>query len=618
MANILFGILQWAGLVASFWGYFYCVKKISNASNFFIPISVFSAIAVFVYFGGLLNSLFPVSCIIYLLGFICFAIYIKDLWQHQISLKVKPTLFSICFTICTCIFIGFLFHANFEHYDNFSHWALIVKQLISADAFPDASTKIIEFQNYPLGTASFIYYICRFTSHSEGVMLASQGCLIFACFLAMFGTIKEKKRFLLYSILGAGCSILIVFNISIRINNLLVDFVLPMMSLAGISISYLYQKKRKTQWFLLIPVLGLLTIVKSTGVIFASIVVLYTLSVDYHKGYVIHVRKFISTCVRILLVYLPIILWQIRMKTVFAGVTNKFELSAAGAENGLNGKTMDDIKNIIQMFLTNMVNVNNRSVIGFILFQVFAMVMIFIVYHYLHKSWKLKKRLIQLDIILALYYIGILAMYIFAMPLDEAITLAGVERYASSIILFFGGSILLCTTIDIENSFAYKIGEVETYKAYKSAHTKKLYQRGIIATCILCVTFLLSEFNGLHYVQNQYSTSFPARLSAITTDRWIQGGQVDTNRYLLYASDKENQMTNYYVQYVTKYFLYAQTVDGVCSFYEDNLLNLLSQYDYLIIAETDYHEKYLMKKYFHINGDLGIYSTKELLAEQTD
>jgi len=605
---------KWIVMIISLTGYSYILRKKSKAEVYFIPISVLSAISLCVYFGGMINLLFPISCAVLIGGILCFIRFLMDLIKH----RVKPfglSLFGICFTICAAVFIAFLFQASFQHYDNYSHWALIIKQLLCTNAFPDASSKMIEFSNYPLGTASLIYYVCRFTSHSEGIMLAAQGSLIFACFLAMFGVIKEKKRFLLYSFLGAGCSRLIVFNISIRINNLLVDFVLPMMTLAALSISYRYQENDKLQFILLIPILGLLTIVKSTGVIFSSIAVLYVISLALKKKTVSWKRKAVRI-LQLLFAYLPIVLWQIRQKTVFSGVSNKFDVSASAAKSGLAGKTAEDIQKIVRLFLSNMLNVGNRSVLGFLLFQCTAMIAIFFAYHFMHKKWRLKKRLIQLDIILVLYYAGILAMYIFSMPLAEAITLAGVERYASSIILLFGGAILLCMTVDIENSFTYKIGEVDSYKSYKSAKTKKLYQQGVAVTCILCVTFLLSEFNGLVYIQNTYADSFPARLSAITGDRWYTGGKIDKNRYLLYASDNEGQMTDYYVQYVTKYFLFAEHVDGVCVFYEDNLENLLSQYDYIIIAETDPYEHYLMKKHFGINGSVGIYSTKDLLSKK--
>lgn len=47
------------------------------------------------------------------------------------------------------------------------------------------------------------------------------------------------------------------------------------------------------------------------------------------------------------------------------------------------------------------------------------------------------------DISIVTYYIGILLMYLTAMPTDEALELAGFERYASSIVIFAFGCLTM-------------------------------------------------------------------------------------------------------------------------------------------------------------------------------
>ncbi|WP_313578786.1 hypothetical protein [Lacrimispora sp.] len=58
------------------------------------------------------------------------------------------------------------------------------------------------------------------------------------------------------------------------------------------------------------------------------------------------------------------------------------------------------------------------------------------------------------------------------------------------------------------------------------------------------------------------------------------------------------------MQYIGKFMLYASNVDGICGFYEDNLINLLISYDYLIIVESDGEAKHF---YFGVSGQEGIY-----------
>ena len=73
------------------------------------------------------------------------------------------------------------------HYDNFSHWALVVKDLLLTGELPGADTSLIPFRDYPPGTSVFIFYICRYLGHSQGMMLLAQNSVLLACFFALFG-----------------------------------------------------------------------------------------------------------------------------------------------------------------------------------------------------------------------------------------------------------------------------------------------------------------------------------------------------------------------------------------------------------------------------------------------
>ena len=132
----------------------------------------------------------------------------------------------------------------------------------------------------------------------------------------------------------------------------------------------------------------------------------------------------------------------------------------------------------------------------------------------------------------------------------------------------------------------------------------------------ICIITLLSEYNGLLYNQQEYTSSLPYEVEQVVKDRWST--QEDTNKYLVYASDKNSQVTNYYLQYITRYDLFASDVDGICLFYEDNLINLLKDYDCLIIVEQDASEQALLKKYFNCTGKKQNYKVSDLFENRTD
>ncbi|WP_179800953.1 hypothetical protein [Paenibacillus sp. RU5M] len=520
------------------------------------------------------------------------------------SFRISFSLFQFSFLAGTFIFLLVLFQNELTHYDNFSHWAIVLKQMLSTDTFPTPDSNLIDFKNYPLGTSSFIYYVCRFMGHSQSVMLLAQGLLIFSCFYAMFGIVSEKKRFLLYAFLGLGLSTLSFFNLTIRITNLLVDFLLPIYALAILAVIYQYRHDIKRACIIMLPLAGVLTVIKSTGIIFAAISLIFLV-----YTWLKHKQKFswktalavIGTICGSLIPYFG---WSWRMATVFQGVDNKFDVATSGIQSG---KTAEQMHEILWLFLKSSTDITTRPVIGIVIFEIVAIAASIFAYVVLKKKWNLWKALIALDVVLLLYYAGILALYLFSMPMDEAIVLAGFERYASSIVVLFAGGLVLCAAIDLERSFHYRIGEVPDYQAFKTVETKGHYQKGIIGCMAIAATILLSEYNGIVSIAKTYDTTLPYKIHAVTGDRWYKDGQEDNNRYLFYASDRDQQVTNYYMQYVGKYFLYAPHVDGIVLFYEDNMDNLLSGYDYLVVVETDRNAKWLLKKHYGIDMQEGIY-----------
>ena len=150
--------------------------------------------------------------------------------KHQKIIFPYCSLWTLCFMIIAILFFILSLFLKFDHFDNFSHWGIVVKNMLTNHRFPEARDMLIAFKDYPLGMSSLIYYFCLFLGNNQGIMIMCQNVFIFSCFYAMFGIIEEKKRFLLYVILSTGCTFMIYLNITIRIQNLLVDFILPLLT----------------------------------------------------------------------------------------------------------------------------------------------------------------------------------------------------------------------------------------------------------------------------------------------------------------------------------------------------------------------------------------------------
>ena len=532
----MFELLKFITFILVTVGCTYFIQKVTKIDYFYIPITTISLITLIVYYCGLIQHLQLSFFVVSVIGVIGWILLYKDRKNWKKASKLI-TYFNFFFILVFLFFMGDLLTTRFQHYDNYSHWATVVKYILLNQNFPNATSKIIEFTNYPLGTASWIYYVCSFLGHQDGIMLIAQGLIIFGAFYAMFGIIEEKKRFLLYAFMGLGLSLLSIINITIRMNNLLVDFLLPILSLACISLIYRYRNKIKKTIFPLILILGLLTIIKSTGVIFATFAICYFVYIllKLNKDKIITKITYLFTV--ILGSLIPYIAWTIYQKIVFAGVTSKFDLTNEQIQTIVAGKTQQQIQEIMQLFIKEVCNVQTRAALIFLLFEVGSIVAYILVRIVLKKKWKLGIALIALNVMTFIYYMGILAMYIYSMPVDEALYLAGFERYASSIIAMFSGAIILCATIDVQDCFYMKIGDKANYKSFKSIETKKYYQMSIVGFVVVCLLIIISEYNGMKYNDTQIPTSTLVRVEKVTGNRWPTDGKIDENRYLLYGSD---------------------------------------------------------------------------------
>ena len=606
--RLLAFLLSAAGYVAVARAYW---KITPRASYLF----VFSAEAVLIYFAGLAGVLSYAAYALFGGGIVLLVVLIVN---HKIKLAYNTSSINatnLAFVVTLGIITASLLTTSFVHYDNFSHWAVVVKYMLVTDRIPDAASAIIDFKSYPLGSSSFLYFVSRIVGNSEGVMLVGQGMLLFSSFYAVFGAIRDQKRFLLAALLGLGCSIMAFFNISIRINNLLVDFLLPALALGSIGVLLVERKKFSTACLAVLPVLALLTIVKNTGIFFAILgyVFLIYRSVQFQNADS-KLRPFFWGALGIIALSLvPLIAWNIHTSLAFPTDAGKFSYDFQTLSSFAIDKTPAQVQQIVSLFLVTATSLSQLPTLGFVVFNGVSIAAYLVARFAVHKKWKLLRTLLVLDLAVVLYYAGILAMYIVSMPLEEAQRLAGFDRYASSMILFLMGAVSMRLTMDVENSFYVQQGEHRDYRAYYSLTTKNIYQIATVAFALAAGLILLSELNGMNSIKADYPKTLPARVSAITGDRWEAPD--NKTRYLFYSSDKEQEVTSYELPYVGRYFLFASQVDSVSKFADDTFLNQIQTYDKFVIFEATPEIRAYMQKHANLPGDPGIYDVRETFPD---
>ncbi|MEZ4510198.1 MAG: hypothetical protein R2912_13065, partial [Eubacteriales bacterium] len=364
-----------------------------------------------------------------------------------------------------------------------------------------------------------------------------------------------------------------------------------------------------------LPVLGLLTVIKSTGIVFALLgyIILIDRAIQFQRADTKR-RPFYLLAIGIILIsLLPLILWSVHKSTAFPADTSKFSYDFQAISSLTIDKTPEQINAIIRLFLKYMISFDQRNVYGPVVVNSIAVAAYLVARFVFRKNWKLLKILLLLDLGILLHSVGILMMYIYSMPLDEALRLAGFERYASSMVLFVIGAVTMRLTMDLENSFYRQQGERRDYLAYSSLTAKNVYQITTVAFTFIAALVLLSELNGMNSMKQAYADSLPAKVEAMVGDNWTAPD--NETRYLFYATDEDSQVSSYYLPYVARYFLFAAQADAVSAFDEGSFMGQIQTYDKLVILETTPEIRAYMEAHAGLPGEPGVYDVRETFAE---
>lgn len=558
---------------------------------------------------GYFGMLYPVAWAQFGVGLLLGAFYLRADYRAGKWHRPQFRLLYIWLLLYFMVFIGTLLHSHLVHYDNYSYWATIVKYLFTQGTIPDASTTLIEFTSYPMGSSLFVYYATVIVGFGDNVMLIGQFLLIFACVYGMFAIMRDESNLLLMMVMFSVISAFNHYNIAIRMNNLLVDFILPMMTLAGLAGLHRMQRDLRAISGYVFLVAAALALVKNSALFFVVILFGYyvTRVFRYHQRTVSDVLHRVGVVLgTIVATLLPIVVWTIHVKITFTA--SKHEVNLAAYSDIYGAKDASIIQQISDRFVAEITNVATLSTQGIVLLQAVIIGVFLLVRFGMRKRTRLLRYLLLIDAIIAVYYAGIYAMFLFSMPIEEALYLAGFERYASSIVIFALGVGAMVIVREIDRLFFEPAGDGHHFK---NTVTKKVYQYTSILLLFYATLLLLSENNGMAYHNQQYASTIPARLERVAGNTMM----LNDARYLVVTVDKQD-VDNYFVQVAGRYFLYATEVDGREDFVMDatDFIDLLSQYDKVVVLDDHFTFNAMTELVFQRTLEPGVYTTQELLS----
>lgn len=253
-------ILSFAGLCLTFGAH----KQIGR---FRAPFITCCAIALSLFFCGLLGVLKNGTLVICAIGIALFAV---QLWGYIRDRRIPiPTLSGlVCCVPFIALFVSISPNFKFTLWDEFSFWASSTKIIYTTNALFEKDSPIF-FKNYPPLQQLFHYYFLRFLGWSEKIVLYAQIFWILTGLLCVAGSLESRSRYASLTFI-LSCSFLLYFGYSYA--SIYSDALLGVTFAACLSIALSIQRPlRYVQLATFIVSACALVLIKEIAVVFVAI-----------------------------------------------------------------------------------------------------------------------------------------------------------------------------------------------------------------------------------------------------------------------------------------------------------------------------------------------------------
>lgn len=419
------GIALWC---ISFMGLCYCFSKLFRVDAAFVPMVTASSVIVLLMLAGMIGILkIGVMCV-YAVGF-AGAVY-KIVRRERFE-KKSVLVIGVC-AVWLAFLIVKLRAQTLLASDDFGHWGLVARFLIAGDAFPDAKMELMHFPSYPLGSACFIYYVCRFAENSDRMYLIAQAFLVFIYALPLLAFVKQSR------ISGCICFLCVFMLLSSAgtfIDRIQVDTLISFMGFSAAVLAFSERKNMYRMLFVCAPVLAAISFVKISGLFFASVCAPIFCCAGLKKNKRAAAAFF---CFAPLIAFLSYYLFQ-----AYASI--RFPMSGESV-HALNLNTyaqraaerVQMVMPVIKSYVSRVIHASYIEKALFV-FPFSASIVSIVLAH--KKSDRDGKRqsaalLLYQTAVYALYNLMMIAMYLFSMRVDEANRLASFTRYYRTMLVF--------------------------------------------------------------------------------------------------------------------------------------------------------------------------------------
>ena len=589
-------------LLLSFAGYMLFLSRKTSAPAEFIPILTISSIICILFVAGLLNVLPHAAWVLLLAGI---AALVGGLVQtgRKAALRQLVTPGTVLFFILIIVFAVLFRNGHLVHYDNFSHWAILVRQMVLDDRLPNFTNTYITFQSYPPGSGLFLYYISKFLGYHENLLIFVQAMMTASAALPIFAFLPKydtsNKRGSLEKIICVFLSfcgtLLLIFGCNIDIYSLLVDALLPAFGAGMTAIALHYRDKPETAALLTLPVSAATLLLKNTGVYFVVIHFILLLCLFLREKKPLRQKKRAAAFV-VLHGAVPAFvqfLWSRHVALVFEEASaSKHAMSAEHYSEIFAEKTEADIQNIVHSFLHRIFDFSENPTLRVLLIINIALFVAFVIHVLFLKKHAglLAGTLLTIDGVYSIYAAGLLATYLFSMPTSEALYLASFDRYMYTILLYLLVPFVLC--------MAYIFTE--------SSKVLPAFLLGCLMLFSVGYTVYIQRDTIQQNLSDTYLSSYVYKI-----DTALEGHGNDLESAIVYSPTSANDAG--FTSYCMRYKLMSSNIAYLYSVpTATDLQELLTMYKYLIVVDTDEQILSFLTELGISNPGPGVYTAEDL------
>jgi len=610
MPLVLETLIRMLLFIVAMLGYAFFLRSKLRVKSEFVPVVIFSGISVLMFAAGLLNVLMHMAYLITGTGLFCFIWFPFKSRSSSTGLKRLFSPGMAVFLAASAALLIVYRYARLLHYDDFSHWGLIVRQMIQDARLPNGTSDLIKYRTYPPGSALFIYYVLNTIGYGrqavndlgymEGKMLFAQGILIFSCLLPLFAFIKTRRKglYCVSAVVTLTASVFIL-TVSVSINALLVDTLLPLLAFANSAILIWYRNEPKRAALLSLPLMILTLLVKNSGLVFFAAnallfaaLVLRSLYRSRKEGAPsVNKRALALLAVAVMVPLLLLFLWSRHTKLVFEDSVDlhaKHSMTLSHYRQVYAEKDEQEVYDTVERFIEKATDLQEPGLQTYIAWNVLLILQVLVLRK--RRSRTLEMTLIFGNLMYAVYQAGSLAMYLFSMPGIEAIWVVAYDRYHYTVVQYLVG---LGTAASL-----YSWGGGTENRS--SRVTDPIL--GIVLTVALCFPIWEARLYTKLGPHNAGSIPIVSRLDQAVKEL----DDPSAHAYTIYAPSSRDDFG--YVSLYARYALFTSRVTVVDSFDdEDSFWDALDESEFFIVLEEDDNLREWMEPFGERESYIGIY-----------